>query len=139
MSAGPDSSALAAISKDLTSLERAQRLQDLAAIPGFDWPDMDGPLNKLDEEWIELRQEIEKKRLDRIRSEFGDLLFTVVALARHLGVEAEVAMAEANQKFERRFRAMESLDPTLAGGSLAGMDLLWERVKAAERSAAVKD
>ena len=100
----PDKSALAGVALALPALERAEKLQRRAARVGFDWPDASGPRAKIDEELAELDAETEH---DRKLEELGDLLFAVVNLARHLNVEPETALREANRKFERRFRAIE--------------------------------
>src|SRR3954470_17550198 len=102
----PDDSALAGIALALPALERAAKLQRRAARTGFDWPDQSGPRAKIDEELAELDAESDHHRkLD----ELGDLLFAVVNLSRHLNVEPEAALREANSKFERRFREIESV------------------------------
>lgn len=121
--------ALAGVALALPALMRAQKLQSRAARVGFDWPDASGPRAKIDEELAE----IETATVDRRSSEIGDLLFAVVNYARHLGVDAELALRDANAKFERRFAAMEAQ----AGDAFASLDLdekelLWQRAKAAE-------
>jgi ATP diphosphatase len=101
----PDSSALADVALALPALERAAKLQRRAARTGFDWPDASGPREKIDEELAEMDRETDHHRkLD----ELGDLLFAVVNLARHLHIEPEAALREANAKFEKRFRAIET-------------------------------
>src|SRR3954468_12639791 len=99
-----DQSALADVALALPALERAAKLQRRAARVGFDWPDVSGPRAKIDEELAELDAEVDH---DRKLEELGDLLFAIVNLARHLNVEPEAALREANRKFERRFRAIE--------------------------------
>jgi ATP diphosphatase len=105
---------------------------------GFDWPEPVQVLDKLDEEIAELRTELKgQAKVDRLSDEIGDLLFAVVNLARHLEVDGETALRQANAKFERRFRAIE--DALRAGGrrledaSLDEMEALWQQAKAAER------
>src|SRR5690349_11492424 len=100
----PDDSALAGVALALPSLERAAKLQRQAARVGFDWPDKTGPRAKIDEELGELDAESDHQRM---LDELGDLLFAVVNLARHLNIEPEAALREANRKFEQRFRAIE--------------------------------
>src|SRR3954467_15948679 len=102
--ASSDQSALAGVALALPALERAAKLQRRAARTGFDWPDVSGPRAKVDEELAELEAETEH---DRKLDELGDLLFAVVNLARHLNVEPEAALRQANRKFEQRFRAIE--------------------------------
>ena len=123
-----DSSALAGVALALPALERAAKLQRRAARIGFDWPDTAGPRAKIDEELAELDAETEHHRkLD----ELGDLLFAVVNLARHLNVEPEAALREANAKFEKRFRAMET-EPGFAELALDEKERLWVAAKVAQ-------
>src|SRR3954447_23662376 len=123
--ADPDKSALAGVALALPALERAAKLQRRAARVGFDWPDVSGPRAKIDEELAELEAETEH---DRKLDELGDLLFAVVNLARHLNVEPEAALREANRKFERRFRAIEH-EPGFSGMDLEEMEMLWVKAK----------
>ncbi|OHD09097.1 MAG: nucleoside triphosphate pyrophosphohydrolase [Sphingopyxis sp. RIFCSPHIGHO2_12_FULL_65_19] len=123
--------ALAGVASSLPALLRAQKLQGRAARVGFDWPDADGPRDKIAEELVEVGDAATDA--DR-HEEIGDLLFAVVNYARHLGVDAESALRDGNAKFARRFAAMEDR----AGGSLAGLSLQaqedhWLAVKASER------
>ncbi len=121
-----DSSALAGVALALPSLERAAKLQRRAARTGFDWPDSTGPRAKIDEELAELDAETDHHRkLD----ELGDLLFAVVNLARHLNIEPEAALREANAKFEWRFRAIEAA-AGFAELSLEAKERLWAAAKA---------
>ena len=113
--ANPDKSALAGVALALPALERAAKLQRRAARTGFDWPDASGPRAKIDEELAELERETEHQRM---LEEMGDLLFAVVNLSRHLNIEPEAALREANRKFEKRFREIEQA-PGFAG-PLAG-------------------
>ena len=107
-SAGDDVSALAGIAKALPALKRAQKLGKRASRVGFDWPDRTGVRAKLDEELQELDDAASRSDAAAVADELGDLLFAVVNLARHLDVDAEHALANANAKFERRFRQMEA-------------------------------
>ena len=122
--------ALAGVALSLPALLRAQKLQGRAARVGFDWPDTDGPREKIAEELAEVAEATDAAER---REEVGDLLFAVVNYARKLGVDAEGALRDANLKFARRFEAMEDR----AGGSLAGLSLdaqeaHWQAVKASE-------
>jgi nucleoside triphosphate diphosphatase len=126
--ANPDKSALAGVALALPALERAAKLQRRAARVGFDWPDVSGPRAKIDEELAELDAETDH---DRKLDELGDLLFAVVNLARHLNVEPEAALREANRKFERRFRAIEQ-EPDFAEMSLEEKEDLWAKAKKAQ-------
>ncbi len=122
----------------LPALVRAVKLQKRAARSGYDWPDADGVLGKLDEEFDELRRAVRERDGDGIEDEIGDLLFTVVNLARHLGVDPEKALRRANDKFARRFRSAERMARE-AGRSLAELspeelDELWNAVKSGKRT-----
>jgi MazG family protein len=102
-----DDSALAGIAKALPALKRAQKLGKRASLVSFDWPDRQGVHAKIQEELVELEAAAETRNQPDIEEEFGDLLFAVVNLARHLAVDPEKALTSANYKFERRFRDME--------------------------------
>src|SRR4051794_12536778 len=124
----PDDSALADVALALPALERAAKLQRRAARVGFDWLDTAGPRSKIDEELAELDAETDHHRM---LDELGDLLFAVVNLARHLNIEPEAALREANRKFEHRFRAIEKT-PGFSGLSLEEMEALWTEAKKAQ-------
>ena len=124
----PDQSALAGVALALPALERATKLQRRAARVGFDWPDTAGPRAKIFEELAELDAETEH---DRQHEELGDLLFAVVNLARHLKIEPEAALRDANRKFERRFREIEQ-EPGFIDLSLEEKEALWTRAKQAQ-------
>lgn len=118
--------ALAGVALGLPALARAEKLQNRAARVGFDWPDARGPRAKIDEEIAE----VERAGSDETRlEEVGDVLFSVVNWARHLGVDAETALRAANAKFERRFKAMETADPQFADRTLAEKEAAWQRAK----------
>jgi ATP diphosphatase len=119
-------SALDGVAHALPALLRAEKLQKRAAREGFDWPDTTGPAEKLAEEISELAEASPDKQLE----EAGDLLFAAVNLVRAYGLKAEEALRAANDKFERRYRAMEAR----AGGAFASLTLeqqeaLWQQVK----------
>ena len=126
-----DGSALAGVALALPALLRAEKIQKRAARTGFDWPDISGAFAKIDEEL----EEVAAATSDSEREdEIGDLLFSVVNLARHLKVDPEAALRRANGKFETRFRAME----TAAGEEFTGLPLeqkeeLWQAAKAATK------
>ena len=124
----PDKSALAGVALALPALERAAKLQRRAARLGFDWPDASGAREKIDEELAELDAETEH---DRKLEELGDLLFAVVNLARHLNIEPEAALREANRKFEKRFRAIEQ-EPGFVNLPLDEKEALWVEAKKAQ-------
>ena len=122
-----DGSALAHVALALPALKRAEKLQSRAARVGFDWPDVAGPRAKIDEELAE----IEAAATVRERSaELGDLLFSVVNYARHLGIDPEAALREASARFESRFRKVETLsERPLKGMSLDELEALWQQAK----------
>lgn len=130
------SGVLDGIATTLPALARAHKLAGRAARVGFDWPDAEAVLEKLDEEITELRAELPAADPDRIEDELGDLFFVMVNLARKLGCNGEAALARANAKFERRFRAVEQAlimqgrTPDQAG--LEEMEQLWRKVKEGE-------
>ena len=122
------------ISSHYPPLERARRMQKRAHKVGFDWPDTEQVYEKVQEEISELRS-VESEEGQRAREEeMGDLLFTVVNLARHLDVDPSVALNTANEKFYRRFKAMEeSVDGTgLSGLRPEELEKLWEAAKASK-------
>jgi ATP diphosphatase len=103
------------IPPNLPALTRAQKIQKRAARVGFDWADMAGVFEKLEEEICELKEALVEEEAAAIESELGDVFFCVVNLARHLGFDAETAMRGATRKFEGRFRLME--EQAIANGS----------------------
>ena len=133
--AKPDESLLDGIPRSMPATLEAAKLGSKAAKVGFDWPDANGLFAKLDEEIAELRAEVDRNDADRVESEFGDLMFTVMNLSRHLKVDAESALRRSNARFRARFAAME----LAAGGadslqamSAEQLERLWENAKAAE-------
>jgi len=124
---------LADVPVGLPSLSRAQKLQKRAASVGFDWPDLEGPLTKLKEEIQELEERIQQKNLAAQEDELGDLLFSVVNVARHLKLDPEQALRKANQKFERRFDYIEAnLHKPWGDTNLQELDELWNKAKSHE-------
>ena len=122
---------------DLPALHRAFRLQDRAAGLGFDWPDASGPAAKVEEELAEVRSEMTTGSSGTaLEEEVGDLLFSVVNLARKLGVHPSLALDKANAKFARRFVGIEALAASrgidVRSAGLEQLDLLWDEVKASE-------
>ena len=122
----------------LPPLSRALRLQARAAEVGFDWPDLGPVVAKVREEIDEVEEALRRPAPVADKAEeIGDLLFAVVNLARHAGVDPDKAMHAANLKFSRRFRAVEealaAAGKTPAMSDLAEMDALWDAAKAAER------
>ena len=122
----------------LPSLHRAFRLQDRAAGVGFDWPNAEGPLDKVREELREVEEELNAAApsSDRLHDEIGDLLFAVVNLARKAGVHPALALDRANGKFATRFAGIERLARqrgiNVADAGLTVLDELWDEVKKGE-------
>jgi len=131
------SGVLDGVAVGLPALLRAVKLQRRAARVGFDWPDASHVLDKITEEATELTEAAETLTHDKVEEEFGDLLFVMANLARHMGVEPETALRGANAKFTRRFQRIEAYlaenGKTPEQSDLAEMDGLWNRAKAEER------
>lgn len=129
-----DQSALGGVATALPALKRAQKLGKRAAGVGFDWPDGDGVRAKIREELGELDDAVAGGAEEHVAEEFGDLLFAMVNLARHMGVDAETALAGANAKFERRFRNMEQAigdkGSAIAEMALEALESEWQAAKA---------
>jgi ATP diphosphatase len=122
-----DSSALAGVAPALPALSRAEKLQRRAARVGFDWPDPSGPRAKIAEE---LRELDEAATPDEREAELGDLLFSVVNYARHLGIDPEAALRNASSRFERRFRYVEKIaSKPLKEMDIDALETLWQRAK----------
>lgn len=117
----------------LPALSRAQKLQKRAASAGFDWPEVAPVIDKISEELDEVREALAAGQQQAVAEEMGDLLFCVVNLARHLGVDAENALRQGNAKFERRFRFIEDQlrvqGATVAERSLDELEALWDAAK----------
>ena len=130
---GPKQGVLASVPVALPGLTRAVKLQSKAAKVGFDWPSVDNVYDKITEEIAELRAATADKKAE----EFGDVLFALANVARHLGIDPEAALRSTNEKFTRRFGFIES---ELASrgrepkdSDLEEMDALWNKAKLAER------
>ena len=135
---------------ELPALHRAHRLQDRAAGVGFDWPDVEGPSQKVDEELAEVREQLRENPVTTgaggipvidarhlaLEEELGDLLFACVNMCRKAGVHASLALDRANAKFARRFQEMEAMavarGERLADLGLAKLDQLWDEAKLGE-------
>lgn len=130
---GDDDSVMAGIALALPALKRAEKLGRRAARVGFDWPERQGVRDKIREELSELEEAVGGRDADDMDEEFGDLLFAVVNLARHLDIDPEKALAQANRKFERRFREMERSvragSKSLQRLSLAELEQEWRAAK----------
>ncbi|KZY51103.1 nucleoside triphosphate pyrophosphohydrolase [Sulfitobacter sp. KE29] len=121
----------------LPALLRAMKLQKRAARVGFDWPETTQVLDKITEEAAELVEAKDQLSQAEVEEEYGDLLFVMANLGRHLGLDPEAALRAANAKFTRRFEGVEArlaaMGKTPQDSDLAEMDALWEAVKLAER------
>jgi MazG family protein len=133
-----DSSFLSDVAVTLPPLQRAHKLQSRAARANFDWPSVNGVMAKVEEELAEVQDAVSSGNKNRMAEEIGDLLFTIVNLARKLEIDAETALRHTNMKFETRFRAMErqaaadgNILPAL---TLKQLEQLWQLAKAAEQA-----
>jgi len=128
-----DPSALAGVAIALPALKRAQKIGKRASRVGFDWPDHEGVRAKIREEMDELEVAIGRRDLEQVDEEFGDMLFAVVNMARHLDIDPEKSLGAANFKFERRFRDMENAiiesGKSLKDLSLESLDKQWRAAK----------
>ncbi len=136
-------SVLDGIARNLPALKRADKVQKRCARVGFDWPDIEPVWEKLDEEIAEVREALASGEHDAVEDEIGDLLFTVVNLARHCSIDSEQALQRASAKFETRFRRVEQLAAVDAAAvdaaavdaaslhslSLEQLDALWGTAK----------
>jgi ATP diphosphatase len=135
---GSSASLLDEVPRSFPALLEAAKLGSKAAKVGFDWPDRAGLLEKVEEECREIEAEVQAGAApEAVEGEVGDLLFTVVNLARHLKVDPELALRRTNRKFRRRFAAMEQAsDRALSEQSAADLEALWTRAKQREAVAA---
>ncbi len=139
-----NASVLDRVPRHLPALLEATKLGARAHKVGFDWPEVEGILSKLEEETLELREAIREASPtavgvpdEAVVSEVGDLLFTMVNVARHLKIEPEFALRQTNAKFRRRFQAMEAAsDRPIETLSADQLESLWNQAKVAESSAA---
>jgi len=136
-STGAPASALDGVPKELPALLRAQRLQDKASRAGFDWPEISGVIEKVEEELGELKGAIRDGAPEGIELELGDLLFSLVNLARFLNLNAEDTLRKSIGRFAARFRYIEETiersGRRLKDASLEEMDRLWEDAKSSGR------
>ncbi len=136
-------SMLASVPRTFPALLEAAKLGSGAAKVGFDWPDHEGVMDKLQEEITELDEAIltrddDQQSAARIEEELGDLLFTVANLARHLKIDPEVALRTANAKFRSRFAHMEAAGSLASSAGPAELEDLWAQAKKSERAAQQK-
>lgn len=126
-------SVLEGVPKSLPALVKAGRIQDKVAGIGFDWEYPEQVWEKVEEELTELKTEVEKSDIDKIESEFGDVMFSLVNYARFLKINPEDALERTNKKFTKRFKYLESkaklLNKSLNDMTLAEMDVFWEEAK----------
>jgi MazG family protein len=133
-------SLLEGIPTKLPAIHEAHQISSRAARVGFDWPDIEGIFDKLQEEVRELKEEIssgDENKRERLEDEIGDMLFVIVNIARYLKIDSESALKRANRKFKARFQYMEKQlaeqGKSLEETSLADMEALWQKAKT-ERS-----
>lgn len=130
----PDS-VLSGVARNLPALLECEKIQDRAANHGFDWPDVEPVFDKVLEELDEVRDAWQSGDQAHIQEEIGDLLLVAVNLARHLNVNAEVALKESTKKFSRRFQyieqQVEASGLNLKDCELADLDALWDQAKLA--------
>jgi tetrapyrrole methylase family protein / MazG family protein len=131
-------SILEGIPRDLPSLSYAYRLTRRASRLGFDWPDLSGVLNKMEEELREFREALSLRNRRHMAEELGDLLFVLVNVARVLGIDPERALKGTIKKFSSRFRFIETslrqAGKSFHQSDLAEMDRLWEKAKRRKKS-----
>ncbi|MCX7817475.1 MAG: nucleoside triphosphate pyrophosphohydrolase [Syntrophales bacterium] len=124
---------LAGVSRSMPALMKAQLIQEKASAFGFDWTDVNGVVDKVEEEWRELREILHDENRDRVAEEIGDCLFAMVNLCRFIGVDAEGLMRKTVDKFARRFtyvsEKIRERGMKLGEVSLEEMDRLWEEAK----------
>jgi ATP diphosphatase len=123
--------------KSVATLNYAVELTQLAATIGFDWPDVEGVINKIHEELNEVQYEIDNGKItERLHDEIGDLLFACTNLARHLNIDPDSALESTNNKFKRRFEFIENQvlaqNKSLTDCSLDELDALWDKAKLLE-------
>lgn len=127
------------ISNSIPALMKAEKIQKRCALVGFDWNELQPILDKVKEEIDEIEQELNRKERDqqKIEEELGDLFFATVNLARHLKVKSEICLQQANKKFERRFKLVESMlkqkDRALPYATFEEMEQMWQSVKQLEQ------
>ncbi|MFT4611943.1 MAG: XTP/dITP diphosphohydrolase [Glaciecola sp.] len=126
-------SVLEGVPKSLPAMVKASRIQDKVAGVGFDWEEPHQVFEKVQEELAELQEEVNQNNQDKIESEFGDVLFSMINYARFLKVDPESALERTNKKFIKRFKYLEQkskdLDKPLSDMTLGEMDVFWEEAK----------
>jgi tetrapyrrole methylase family protein/MazG family protein len=136
-------SVLDSVPTKLPALMRAYRISERAAGTGFDWNDISGVMQKVEEEWSELKFELAKinqtkEDQNKVALEFGDILFTLVNVARFIHIHPETALSVSIKKFEKRFKHMENLisvkGKNFESISQNEMNILWEEAKKLDKS-----
>ena len=126
-------SVLEGVPKSLPAVVKANRIQDKVAGVGFDWEEPEQVWEKLQEELLEFKEEINTGDEEKMEAEFGDLLFSMINYARFLKINPENALERTNKKFIKRFQYLEvkaeEMGKTLKDMSLAEMDIFWEEAK----------
>ena len=127
------SSILDGVPKNLPPILKAQRIQDKVSSVGFDWKKSDDVLEKLDEEILEFKEELNKKNKDNLEKEFGDILFSLINLSRHYKINPYDALEKSNIKFVKRFKFVEEktkkIKKQINDLDLKEIDVLWEQSK----------
>ena len=130
---GGKTSVLQGVPKSLPAMIKANRIQDKVSGVGFDWEQPEQVFEKVEEELQELQVEIKNGNQDKIESEFGDVLFSMINYARFLNINPENALERTNKKFTKRFQYLEQkaklLNKELADMTLTEMDVFWEEAK----------
>lgn len=128
------------VPRPLPALSRAEKLDKRAARAGFDWPDADAVIAKVREEIDEVQDAAHKGQRDKVHEEIGDLLFAVASLARHLDIEPEAALTDANIKFTRRFHHIEARcreqGISVSEAGMEKLDAFWNEIRARDNRAA---
>ena len=132
----PDAGYLGSVQRSFPALVEALKLQERAAKVGFDWSEPEPILDKIEEEIAELREALRDGNQKAVADELGDLIFALVNIGRHTGIQPEEALRGTNTKFRRRFKhiekALESNDETLEQATLDRMEMLWQDAKKSE-------
>jgi len=130
-------SLLSNITKNLPPLLKSKKIQDKVSKVGFDWDNLDEVVQKVHEELEELKHSIKIEGKKKSEEELGDLLFTIVNLGRHIDVDPEIALLNANKKFEKRFKKLESdllkQNKPLSKTNKLDMEAAWSKIKKTER------
>ncbi len=129
-------SAIDGIPQNMPALIVAQRMQEKAASVGFDWPDVAPAVDKLEEEVQEFQEAYKNKDIEEMQNELGDMIFSIVNIARKSGFDSETALRKTIKKFENRFKKVEehfkSNDKNMLDASLEQLDEIWEITKKSE-------